>query len=232
MLGTIVNVVAVVVGSAIGLLVRSRLPQKMVEIVFQAFGLFTIFLGTKMALGGDKIIVLVFSLALGGLLGQAFRLDERIDGMGDRLRRLFHSNNDKFTQGMTTAFLLYCVGAMTILGAIEEGLGNPPTLLLTKSLMDGISSVALAAALGIGVMFSALPLLIFQGGITLLAMWLGEFFPQYMIVELSSLGGILLIGLGFNVLEIKEVKVLNMLPSLLVVLPLAWLAEHFGGAFG
>ena len=136
--------------------------------------------------------------------------------------------NEKFTEGLLTAFLLYCMGSLTILGAIEEGMGGSPKLLLIKSMMDGVSSIALASGLGIGVVFSAIPLLIYQGGITLLAMGFGEFFPPVFVTELSAVGGILLIGLGISILEIKKIKVMNMLPALVMIIVLLWLIPDLG----
>jgi hypothetical protein len=121
---------------------------------------------------------------------------------------------------MITAFLLYCMGSMTILGAFEEGLGGEPNLLLAKSVLDGFSSVALASALGIGVMFSILPLLVYQGGLTVLAAQLQDVFTELVIDELSAVGGLLLIGLGINILEIKRLRIMNMLPSLVIIVVL------------
>ncbi len=118
---------------------------------------------------------------------------------------------------MVTAFLLFCMGSMTILGAFEEGLGNPPNLLLAKSVMDGFSSLALAASLGVGVLFSAIPLLMYQGGLTLFTSSLHRFLTEAMMQELTSVGGILLIGLGIHILEIKKLRILNLLPSLVVI---------------
>ena len=131
--------------------------------------------------------------------------------------------NDKFTDGMITAFLLYCMGAMTILGAIEEGVEGSYDILLMKSLMDGVSSIALASGLGIGVMFSSIPLLVYQGGLTLFSSIIGEHFTEVIINDLSATGGILLIGLGINILEIKHLKILNMIPALVIVVILSYL---------
>jgi len=132
-----------------------------------------------------------------------------------------HSKNEKFTEGLVTAFLLWCMGSMTILGAMEEGFGNHPNLLLAKSVLDGFSSIALSASMGIGVMFAAIPLLIYQGGLTLLASLLGDFVSDAVIAEITAAGGLLLIGLGIDILEIKKLKILNMLPALVVAIILA-----------
>ena len=150
-------------------------------------------------------------------------LESGVERLSDYFKRKLHIGSDKFSEGVTTAFLLYCIGSMTILGAIQEGTGGSPDLLLTKSLMDGFSSIILASAFGIGVVVSAIPLLIFQGGITLLAMYAGKFFTPEIIQGLTSVGGILLIGLGIDILEIKKLRILNMLPALIIVVILLWL---------
>ena len=217
MIGTLVNFGAVIIGSTIGLIIHRNLPKRYVQLVFQIMGLFTLVLGFKMALEGQQLLVMIFSLILGGLLGEVLKIEDWINSLGDRVKRLTKSKNDSFSEGLITAFLLFCVGSMTILGAIEEGMGGKPELLLIKSLMDGISSIALTVAFGIGVLFSAIPLLIFQGGLTLLAAQAGEFMDPIIITEVTAVGGVILIGLGINLLEIKKIKVVNLLPAMLIV---------------
>jgi uncharacterized membrane protein YqgA involved in biofilm formation len=218
MLGTIVNVGAVIVGSIIGLVIHTKLPKRIITIVFQGIGLFTIFIGIKMALKTDYLLIMVFSIVIGSVLGELINIEKGINNLSEYLKRKIKLSSDKFSEGLITAFLLFCLGSMTIIGAIEEGLGNRPTLLLTKSLMDGFSSIALTASLGIGVIFSAIPLLIYQGGLTIFANNLQNFFTQVMINELTAVGGILLIGLGINILEILKLRISNMLPSLIIVI--------------
>lgn len=157
MIGTIVNIVAIAIGSTIGLLIRSKLPPRLFEIVFQVLGLFTLFLGLKMALETQRIIYVVFSLLIGGLLGELLQIEKRIDYLADILKKIIPGDNSRFQEGLITSFLLFCIGSMTIMGAIEEGLNNNPELLFTKSLMDGFSSIALSSAMGIGVLFSVIP---------------------------------------------------------------------------
>lgn len=225
MVGTIVNVGTVLLGSAIGLIVRSRLPERYTKVIFQVFGLFTIFLGIKMALETQNIMIMIFSLLIGTLLGEWMNLDNGMSRFAEFIKRKAKSKNDRFSEGLITAFLVFCMGSMTVLGAIEEGLGGKPNLLLTKSLMDGFSSMALASALGFGVMFSVIPLLIYQGGLTLFAGYLSSILSEPVLAELTGVGGILMIGLGIMLLDIRKVKVMNMLPSLVVVVLLAlWLA--------
>lgn len=227
MLGTIVNVITVVIGGSIGLLLNKKLPDRFVKIFFQAIGLFTLFLGFSMALKSTHILHMIMALITGALIGESLKLDVLMESIGDRLKVRFKIGNEKFTEGMLTSFLLFCVGPLTIVGAIDEGIGNSSEPLLIKSLMDGVSSIALASGLGVGVVFSAIPLFLFQGGITLLAMFFGSFFPEMYAVELGAVGGILLIGLGINILEIKKIKVMNMLPALIMIVLLLWLLPDF-----
>lgn len=221
--GTIVNVIAVLIGSTIGIIVGTRLPQRIVKSVFQALGLFTVVIGIIMALKGSEMLVIVFSLIVGAIIGEVLHIDENTERISSKIKGIFKIGNPHFSDGLVTSFLLFCMGAMTIVGAIDEGLGNGSEVLLTKSMMDGFSSMALASAMGIGVTFSVIPMLIYQGGITLLAYWLGDFIAQQIVTELTSVGGILLIGLGINILEIKQLKVMNMLPALILVIVFTWI---------
>lgn len=222
MTGTWINVATILAGGLIGLLINRKIPKRFNDIVFQAIGLFTLFLGISLSFKTENMLVLVFSLILGGLVGEWLRLEERIGKLTDRLQFKGLNPGSRFTEGLITAFLLFCIGSMTILGAIEEGMGNKPELLITKSIMDGFSSIALSSAMGIGVLFSVVPLLLYQGSITLLAAYAGEFFSESIINELTACGGILLLGLGLKILEIKEIKVLNLLPALFFSILLAY----------
>lgn len=220
MIGTLVNVAAVVVGGVLGLIFRSKLPQKYITIFFQAIGLFTLFLGFSMSLKTNNPLLLVFSLILGAIVGTALSLQGRMERFSESIQRRFKLSGQRFSEGLVVSFLMFCMGSMTILGSIEEGLGGEPNLLYVKSLMDGFSSIALAASLGVGVILSAVPLLIYQGGLTLLASLLGDSFTSVMINELTAVGGILLIGLGLSILDIKKINVLDLLPSLVFIVPL------------
>ncbi len=222
MLGTLVNAGTVIAGSLIGLSLKSRLPERYITIFFQVIGLFTIYLGISMALKSSHVLQLVISLISGAFIGEALHIDRGLDHIAEWAKKKFKSTHERFSEGLLTAFLLYCMGSLTILGAIQEGMTGDAHLLYIKSLMDGISSIALASGLGIGVLFSAVPLLIFQGGITLLSMWLGDFFPAIIITELTATGGILLLGLGINILGIKKINVINMLPALIMIILVMW----------
>lgn len=222
MLGTLVNAGAVIAGGIVGMMLNKSMPERFKTIYFQAIGLFTIAMGISMVWNMHHILIVVSSLAIGSLLGEWWNLEAGVERLSEYLKKKFHIGSDRFSEGLITAFLLYCIGSMTILGAIEEGTGGTSDLLLTKSLMDGFSSVLLASAFGVGVVVSAIPLLLFQGGITLLAMGASSFFTPSIIQGLTSVGGILLIGLGVNILEIKKLRIMNMLPALIVVAILLW----------
>jgi uncharacterized membrane protein YqgA involved in biofilm formation len=144
-------------------------------------------------------------------------LEKFFDTLASSVGKRFNQGGARFNEGLLTAFLLFCMGSMTILGAIEEGLGNSPNLYYIKSLMDGISSIALASGLGVGVLFSIIPLFIYQAGLTVLASFFGSFMPELMINGISATGGVLLVGLGLNILKISTIKILNLLPSLIIV---------------
>ena len=223
MIGTLVNAAAVVVGGTVGMLLNKSMPERFKTIYFQAIGLFTIAIGISMVWNMQNIIMVVGSLAVGSLLGEWLNLEVGVERLANALKKRFKIGSEKFSEGLITSFLLFCVGAMTIVGAIDEGTGRSNEVLLTKSMMDGFSAILLASAFGIGVIVSAIPLLIFQGGITLLAMSAASFFTPDIIQGLTSIGGILLIGLGMNILEIKKIRIVNMLPALVVVIIVIWI---------
>jgi uncharacterized membrane protein YqgA involved in biofilm formation len=223
MTGTLINAAAVLAGGAIGLLIKNRLPERYSTVYFRAVGLFTLVLGIQMALKITAPLFVVFALVAGGLTGEWLRLEDRMTRLGDLLKTRLSVGNQHFTEGLVTAFLLFSMGSMSILGAIEEGLtGNVSDLLMVKSLMDGVSALLLASAMGVGVLFSAIPLLLYQGGITLLAMLAGSHIPDSYIVEITAVGGILLIGLAIDLLGIKRLQILNLLPALGYICLFLW----------
>lgn len=222
MLGTLVNVAAVVVGSIVGLLLHARLPRQLSEIAFQAIGLFTLFLGLSMALKTQHVLILVFSVVGGSVVGELLGIETGLNRLGEWLKVRLRIGSSRFSEGLVAAFLLFCMGSMTVLGAIEAGAGRTPTLYYTKSLLDGFAAVALSAALGVGVIFSVIPLFLYQGGLTLGAQLLGPVLSNPVVVEMTAAGGLILIGLGINILELRKLRVSNMLPALVVAALLAW----------
>lgn len=216
-LGTIVNTITVMVGSTIGTLLSTRFPEKIKRIVFQAIGLGTLVIGMKMAFEVQNILVLIFSLLLGGIAGELLKLNDRLEKMADILKSKLKTSSGNFSEGLVTAFLIFCMGSMTIVGAIDEGLRGNHSILLTKSVLDGFTSVALASTYGFGVFFSSIPLFIFQAGITLLALLSQKFFTPLMISQLTAVGGAMILGIGINLLDIKKIKIINLLPALIFV---------------
>ena len=223
MIGTLVNTAAVIIGGLIGLVLKKRMPDRVTTIYFQAIGLFTLAIGASMAVSMEKILIVVSSLALGSLIGEWCDLEKGAEKLSDYLKVRFKIGSEKFSEGLVTSFLLFCVGSMTILGTIQEGTGGSPDLLFTKSTMDFFSAILLASAMGVGVLFSSVPLFIFQATITIIARYAANFFTDDIILGLTNVGGILLIGLGINILGIKKLRIMNMLPSLLIVILFIWL---------
>lgn len=215
MLGTLVNAGAVALGSALGLAAGRRVPERALALVREAVGLFTLALGASMAMERANPLALVFSLVLGALAGRAVGIEDRIERLAARF-----SGGGGVAEGMLTAFLTFCVGPMTVVGSLRDGMGDP-SIILTKSVMDGAVSVAYAASMGVGVALSALLLLAFQGSLALLGALLGEFLPQASVAAMTAVGGILLLGVGLRLLDLKRVRVGDMMPALLLAPALA-----------
>lgn len=222
MLGTVVNVAAILVGALLGRFLKAGLPEKIKSIILQAVGLVTILIGLQMVLEGRSILLIFGSMLAGAITGELLALEERLQKWGVALQRRFSSpGGDAFTQGFVTASLLFCVGAMAVMGSLESGLTGKHTTLLAKSVLDGISSIMLSAGLGPGVAFAALPVFLYQGSITVLAGSLRHFFTEAVLAEMTATGGLLILGISLNILEIKKIKVGNLLPALLYAFVLA-----------
>lgn len=214
--GSLVNAAAVVLGSSLGLALGRHFPERVRDLVFQALGLSTMVLGMSMALHMTNPLIMIFSLLLGGIAGELVRLEDRLAEMGHWIKRLTRSSNALFTDGLVTATLLFCVGSMAIVGAMEDGLKGDPTLLYTKSLLDGFASIALASTYGLGVLFAAVPVLLYQGGLTLGAAHFRELVSPPLVAEVSSVGGVLILAIGINLLKLTTIRIGNLLPSLLM----------------
>lgn len=217
-IGTIINVIAVIFGSIVGLFFKGSINEKYLKIVFQSLGLITTVLGISMAIQMGNPLVVIFAVLIGGIIGELVELDKLFDNVAERAKVKFKFKEQRFTEGLVTAFLLFCIGSMTILGSIQEGTNGAKDLLITKSVLDGFASIALASTFGIGVLFSVIPLFIFQATITVMSSIFGEFIPAELISYMSATGGILILGVGINLLEIKKINVVNLLPSLIVVI--------------
>lgn len=229
MLGTVVNCLAIIFGSIVGIILKDRFPKKISYILFQGIGLTTLFIGFKMAMQGSEILLILLSLIFGGFIGETLDIERRLDHAGDSLKGILKktSGNDKFTEGFIAATLLFCVGSMAVMGAIEEGINGNPDILLAKSALDGISSIIFSASLGIGVLFSIIPVFVYQGAITQIAQLIKNVITIEIINEMSAVGGLLIVGLALGILEIKKIKVANLLPSLIVIILLVILKNRY-----
>jgi len=219
MLGTIVNTIAILVGSVIGLVFHKHIHEGLRAVVFTGTGLVALVIGVGMALESQRILYLALSLVLGGILGDRLGIENRILAFGEYLRRRFVSGagEGQFAAGFLTSSVLYCVGAMAIIGAFRAGVDGDYELLFTKSVMDGFMSILLAGAMGIGVAFSALSVLLYQGALTLLSVQLRPLVSELVLSELTGVGGTLVIMIGLNLLALKEIKTANFLPSMVFV---------------
>lgn len=213
-LGSIVNALAIIGGSVLGCWLQSRFPERIRAIVFQGLGLCVLLIGIQMALKVENILIVIFAVLLGGITGELLRLDTLFERLGNRFKKLIKSKNPKFTDGLITASLIYCIGAMAIVGALEEGINGDPTVLMTKSILDGFASIALAASYGSGVLFSFIPVLLYQGAMTLGASFFQQYFSDMMIAQITACGGLLIVGISINLLELTDIKLANLLPAL------------------
>lgn len=216
-MGTLINAVAIVIGGALGLLFRKRFPERITRTALHVMGLFTLLVGVRMALRGEELIMVLVSLALGAMLGEWINIEDRLERFAGWLETRLHLTEQSPAKGFINASLLFCVGSMAIVGSITEGLNGDRSILVTKAIMDGILSIAFAAGMGAGVLASSLPILLYQGSLTLLASKLQAFFAPSMIAELTSVGGVIVMGIGVNILGLHKVRVGNLIPALLLI---------------
>ena len=228
-IGTLVNVATVVVGSLAGLLLRRGLPERLKLAVFQAIGLVTLVIGMQLALHVKNLLVLVFSILLGALCGTALDLQGRLEAWSELLKRRLPGNEARFTEGLISAFLIFCVGSMTIVGCLQEGLTGDASLLYTKATLDGFMAAALASTYGVGVVCSILPLFVLQVTLTLLGGWFGSRVSPDVLDNLTAAGGVLILGIGLNLMELTKLRLVNFLPALAIVVLLTWLAGFVPG---
>ena len=221
MQGTLVNVAAVVVGSLVGRQVGQLLSARLRQTIMAGLGLAVLLIGLQLALQGQQIMIVIGSLIFGGLLGELIGIEKRLEQFGVHLQERF-SGNGPIAEGFVTASLLFCVGAMAIMGALQDGLGDRPTILYAKAALDGVAAIALTSTLGIGVLFSALSLLLYQGAITLAAGLAKLVLTDPVITEMNAVGGLLIVAIAIDLLGIKRLPVGNLLPSIFVAVILLW----------
>lgn len=235
--GTWINVATILLGTGVGLLLGGRLPPNMQQIITQGLGLITLFVGSSLAgslsnaQGGqiDGVILGLLALVIGGLLGEWLQLEKGLEITGDWLKRQFKGRG-KFTEGFVAASLLFCVGPLALIGSLNNGLTGNNTLLTLKAAMDGLAAIALTSGYGMGVGFSSLSILVYQGGISLAAGGLAQTLPDPTtappVMLITGVGGLMIIGLSFNLLEVAKVRVASFLPALLLAPLLHWLADR------
>ncbi len=216
MIGSVVNMLAVMAGALLGLLLKRGLPDGVRTLVMQANGLCVLFIGMRMALASPNDVVIVISLTVGSAVGYGLRLDKHMDNLGYNIKKLARVNDSNFVEGFVSASLIYLIGAMAILGSLEAGINHNYDILFIKSALDGIMSVVLASTLGIGVLFSGFPVLIYQGGLTLLAGVLAPYLNDGVVDYMSAAGGVLLLAIGLSVAGIKNIPTINMLPGIFI----------------
>ena len=216
--GTIFNSITVFIGGSLGLLIGKFIPQRLQTTIFNCLGLFTMYVGINMMLSLKHSIAVLLSLILGTVTGDLLGIENKLNSLGDTIKSKLHTSDSKFTEGFVSATLLFCVGSMAIIGAFNDGLRNDPELLITKGIMDGIAATMFGSSLGIGVVFSVVPMFIYQGSLTLLAVWAEPFITADMFDNISGLGGLMILGIGLNLLKITKLKLGDMLPGLIYVI--------------
>jgi uncharacterized membrane protein YqgA involved in biofilm formation len=226
-MGTIINVLAILIGGTSGLLFRKRLPERIAQTTLQVLGLFTMVVGLSMAIQGHEFILVLISLAAGAILGEWIDIEGRLERLGVWLEKKLHITEASPSKGFIYASLLFCVGSMAIVGSITDGLKGDHAILITKAMMDGIISIPLAAGMGYGVLGSSVPILLYQGSLTLLSWKLQSFFTPEMIRELTSVGGIIVMGIGINILGLQKIRVGNLIPALIFIVVILYLKIFF-----
>jgi len=227
MIGAIINAAAIVAGSLLGLLFKGRMTEALSGNILRVIGLCVCIIGISGALSGD-IMLLVVSLALGAFAGELIDIDKRLNKFGIWLQKklMRDSENSNFAEGFVAATLLFCVGAMAIIGSIESGIRGDRSIIFTKSILDGVSSMILASSLGFGVLVSAAAVLIYQGGIEFFAGYLHHILTDTLITQISAVGSVMILGIGLNMALKAEIKVANLLPGLLFVAGYYYLILH------
>lgn len=235
MLGTIINVVLILLGSVMGLLFKNFISERFSKVLTSALSLCVLGIGINGMISTNDTLCVIICMVIGTIIGETVNIERRLEGMGEFMRRRLSGKGEggRFTEGFVTAALLYCVGAMAITGSIESGLNQNYSILISKGVLDGVTAISFAAAMGIGVAFSVIPLFIYQGGITLLASVVGPYLGETVINEMGAVGGTIIVALGINMLGLgkEKIKVGNMLPAIflpILYIPVVnWLAGLF-----
>lgn len=216
MLGTVVNALAIIGGSMVGLFFRGGIPDRYNETIIKAVSLSVLLIGVMGAIKTQDMMLVIFSMVIGSIIGELLKIEDNLDKLGVFIGNKLGSNEGSVAKGFVTASLLFCVGSMAIVGALQSGLSGNHQTLFAKSILDGIMSVVFSSTLGIGVIFSSVAVFLYQGAITILASYMKDFLTEEVVREMSAVGGLLIMALGFNMLDFKRIKVGNMLPAIFI----------------
>ncbi|MGL4483871.1 MAG: DUF554 domain-containing protein [Anaerovoracaceae bacterium] len=245
MLGPIVNAIAIIVTSLIGVLIAKifgkGIPERVREIIMKALGLAVIYIGINGAIGSKEPLVLIFSLVIGAIIGEIINIDKGMKNFGLWTEKKLSSGKksptvafgnevsetSNFAKGFNSASIIFCSGSMAIVGAMESGLMNNHEMLFAKSVLDGFICIVFAYEMGIGVAFSAIPVFIYEGGIALAAIFAKDFIPMDVVIEMSAVGSLVIAGIGFNFLGVKEIKVANLIPAVFMPPLIMWVISLF-----
>ncbi|KYO67235.1 DUF554 domain-containing protein [Thermovenabulum gondwanense] len=224
MLGTVVNSVSILIGSLLGYFLKNSFSEDIKSTVMQGLSLTVMLIGISMSIKTNNLLVVTLSIVTGAIIGESLKIEEGLNKIGGRIEKKFSKTEGEFTKAFVTASLVYCVGAMAIMGSIESGLSGNHSILFVKSILDGVSSIVFTSSLGIGVAFSSLPVFIYQGAITLSARFIKAYLTQEIIREMTATGGLLIFGIGINMLSGKSrVKVGNFLPAIFTAIFITYL---------
>lgn len=216
LLGTIVNFSAIIFGSLIGLLVKGGIPERISNTIMQGLALCVIYIGISGVIKGSNVMLIIISSVIGGFFGELVDIDTLLKNFGDKIENKFKGRGIKISEGFVTASLLFCVGSMAIVGSLESGLQGNNKILFAKSMLDGVASIIFSSTLGIGVMLSSISVLLYQGLITIAASGLKSILIQSVITDMTAIGSLLIMGIGFNMLGMSKIKVANLLPSVFI----------------
>ncbi|MBM7572528.1 DUF554 domain-containing protein [Aquibacillus albus] len=231
LLGTLVNGICIIIGTIIGLFF-TKIPERHKETIMNGIGLAVVLIGLQMALKTENIVIVLLSLLTGAILGETLNLETKLNNLGNWIESKVKTKNEStISQGFITATLVFCIGAMSVIGALDGGLRNDHEVLITKAFLDGFVSLVLTTTLGIGVLFSVIPVVMYQGTIALLATqierWLPESFLNQFILEMTATGGLLIVAIGLNILNVTKIRIANLLPSLLMVAIIVFLYQLY-----
>jgi hypothetical protein len=233
-LGTLINTATVLIGGSIGLIIGDRIPERIRTIVVQVIGMVTLGLGLGDVLKTHNMVFPLVGMVLGGIVGELLAIERRLEGLGEVIRHRFACNQEpgKFVNGFITATLLFCIGPLTILGAMQDATGEAPQLYIIKGTLDGFMNVIFGAIYGVGAVFSALSVFVVQGSLTLGGSALDNLLNDRMRIELFSAGGFAVMAIGLNLLEIKKIRLGSLLPGLVITPVLVWLFAVPTGVIG